>query len=300
MADLDRGPVQTIGGAEQQRRVRVVRHGRADGGMIDPAALEDRRRPERARRDDHQVGVQVPRRATHQDGGARRTRAVEPDLVDERIGKDREVRAGSRRIEIGEGGVPAHSADGVDRDTAQALERVGRIERREARQAEFRCGRNEGPARRLERLEPRRTRSEHGLAAHEVGMERCEAPAVGARRTPFVDVRGRRPDDAAAVVGRAAADDPGPTRGDAALEAPVVRLGRVEARVEDVRRPPTGTRTGRSPGRPPRGTRACPDPRSGATRARSRPSRRPGRARRSDPRRPRRPVLRVWDRSTTA
>ena len=156
-------------------------------------------------------------RSSPADVARRRAVAVEQHAVDERVGEDRQVLAPARRVEVGEGRVPAHRADGVDR--VQDRVGAGRLGERARATATAPRGR---PAH--AQLRARRA---------EVGLDRRVAPAVA----PLVVVRRRAREHHARVVRRAAADDArAQLRAVLAVGLPRVREGE-PARVEHVRRP---------------------------------------------------------------
>ena len=195
------------------------------------------------------VGVQLARARRD----AHRAIAGEQHPIDERVGADGQVLAPARGIEVGEGGVPAHRADVVDR----VHDRVGARGR----------GERAVPGRELLVGEP--AHPQLALGALEVRRDGRVAPPLA----PLVVVGRRAGQDDARVVRRAAAHDPrAQLRAVLALGLPRVREGEL-ARVEDVRAASARRRRARSRARPRPGTPGA-RPRSAARRARTRPSRR--------------------------
>ena len=166
---------------------------------------------------------------------------------------DGQALAPTRRVEVREGGVPAHRAHVVDRvhdgvDTG---------------------GPSEGPMPRRELLVGEAPHPQLALGALQIRSDDRVVPTFA----PLVVVGRRAGEDDARVVGRAAADDPrAQLRAVLALGLPRVREGEL-ARVEDVARPAPGLVGAVVGARPRPGTRGA-RPRSAARRARTRPSRR--------------------------
>ena len=196
---------------------------------VDAAAQQDRGRAVRAGREHDRAGAQLARRRREPDGAV----AFEQHPVDERVGEDREVLARARRVEVGEGRVPAHRADRVDRVE----------DRRVAR----RLGEGGVPGR---QLLTRRSPAAASAARRAAGTARSPR---GSSRAPTRRSPRRRPrEQHAGVVRRAAAEDArAELRAVLAVGLPRVRE-RERAGVEHVGRPAPGRVRARSRARPPR------------------------------------------------
>ena len=178
-----------------------------------PAAQQDRRRAVGAGRQHNRPGAQLAGRRREPDGAP----ALQQHAVDERVAEDRQVLPRAGGVEVGEGGVPAHGPDGVDR----VQDRV----------AARHLGPRRVPGREL--LAPDRPRPHLALGPAQVRLDRRVAPAV----PPLVVVPRRAGQHHARVVRRAAAEDAGAQlRAVLAVGRPRVREGE-RAGVERVGRP---------------------------------------------------------------